>query len=230
VTGSGNPGVWGAAVADGTGARGTIDGTINSLGQNVPASGIGVLAEATDLVGGPPAATSIALSASNAGKGAGVKATSAEGTPILGVITNASNASAAVSGNTNGSGPAVRGSQTGTGYGLSSQIANSANSRPAVFGATNGSGSAVQGTQSGAVGSALYGQISNASNVSPAVRGAGSSSGRGAVFSGGAAQLRLVPGGSVPTSGQTGDLFVDSAGHLHYCKSGGSIASWVQLA
>jgi hypothetical protein len=50
------------------------------------------------------------------------------------------------------------------------------------------------------------------------------------MFSGGAAQLRLVPGGSVPASGQTGDLFVDAAGHLHYCKAGGSNASWIQLA
>jgi hypothetical protein len=50
------------------------------------------------------------------------------------------------------------------------------------------------------------------------------------MFSGGAAQLRLVPGASVPASGQTGDLFVDSAGHLHYCKAGGSTATWVKLA
>jgi hypothetical protein len=194
VTGNGNPGVWGAAIATGTGARGTIDGTINSLGKNVPASGIGVLAEASGLVGGPPAANSIALSATNAGKGTGVKATSASGTPIVGVITNAANAAPAVNGTTNGSGPAVR------------------------------------GTQSGGTGSALYGQISSAKNVSPAVRGAGSSSGRGGMFSGGAAQLRLVPGASVPASGQTGDLFVDSAGHLHYCKAGGSTATWVKLA
>jgi hypothetical protein len=230
VTGNGNPGVWGAAVASGIGARGTIDGTISSVGKNVPASGIGVLAEASGLVGGPPAANSIALSASNDGKGTGVKATSASGTPIHGEITNASNASPVVYGSTNGSGPAVKGSQTGAGYGAYSQIANAANSRPAVYGTTNGSGPAVQGTQSGATGSALYGQISNASNVSAGVRGAGSSSGRGGVFSGGAAQLRLIPGAGVPASGQTGDLFVDSAGHLHYCKAGGSTATWVQLA
>ena len=50
------------------------------------------------------------------------------------------------------------------------------------------------------------------------------------MFSGGAAQLRLVPGGTLPKSGTTGDLYVDSAGHLHYCKAGGSTATWVQLA
>ena len=52
----------------------------------------------------------------------------------------------------------------------------------------------------------------------------------GGQFAGGAAQLRLVPAGTRPTSGQTGDLFVDTNGHLHYCKAGGSTASWVQLA
>jgi hypothetical protein len=41
---------------------------------------------------------------------------------------------------------------------------------------------------------------------------------------------RLVPGGTVPTSGQTGDLFVDSSGHRHYCRTGGTTATWVQLA
>jgi hypothetical protein len=146
------------------------------------------------LVGGPPAANSIALSATNAGTGTGVKATSTSGTPILGVITNTSNASPAVSGTTSGSGPAVR------------------------------------GAQSGKPGSAISGQVSNAKNSSAAVLGTGSSVGRGGQFSGGVAQVRLVPAGALPTSGQTGDLFVDSAGHLHYCKAGGSTATWVQLA
>jgi hypothetical protein len=249
----------------GTGVQGTNPGTV--LGASTfPAQGVGVLAECTDGGAGPPAASSIALSARNDGSGMGVKATSASGIPIFGQITNsasawpvvyaATNASGpalkasqsgsgygvygeitntangqpAVYGATNGTGSAVRGSQRGTGYGVYSQIANTANSRPAVYGTTNGSGPAVEGAHSGANGSAVYARISNASNAAAAVRGVGSSGGRGGMFSGGAAQLRLVPGGSVPASGQTGDLFVDAAGHLHYCKAGGSNASWIQLA
>jgi hypothetical protein len=146
------------------------------------------------LVGGPPTANSIGLSATNAGKGVGVKATSTSGTPIVGAITNTANASPAVTGSTNGTGPAVR------------------------------------GTQSGKSGSAISGQVSNAKNNSAAVLGTGSSVGRGGQFSGGVAQIRLVPAGTLPGAGQTGDLFVDSAGHLHYCTAGGSTATWVQLA
>ena len=53
--------------------------------------------------------------------------------------------------------------------------------------------------------------------------------GRGVVAVGGKAQLRLVPSaaGSHPGSGSAGDLFVDSAGRLSFCKGGNN---WVLLA
>jgi hypothetical protein len=69
-----------------------------------------------------------------------------------------------------------------------------------------------------------------AGGAGAAISGTGSAMGRGGQFTGGAAQVRLVPGGTLPMSGQTGDLFVDSGGHLHYCRTGGSAATWVQLA
>jgi hypothetical protein len=229
VQGVGGPGVQG--VADGfglTGVQGTDPGTV--LGQSkFPAAGIGVLAECTDGGAGPPASTSVALSARNDGSGAGVKATSVSGIPVWAEISNSASAWPCVFATSTGSGPTVKGSQSGTGYGVYSEIANKANTQAAVYGTTNGTGPAVQGAHTGKSGSAVSGQVSNAKNAAAAVAGTGSSIGRGGQFAGGAAQLRLVPGGTRPTSGQTGDLFVDSGGHLHYCKHGGSTATWVQL-
>jgi hypothetical protein len=59
-----------------------------------------------------------------------------------------------------------------------------------------------------------------------------SPTGRGGVFKGGTAQLRLVPSAAVghPTKGQSGDLFVDSSGHLWFCKTGGNPAVWKQVS
>ena len=230
VEGVGGPGVQGRSDGYGlTGVQGTNPGTV--LGADkFPAQGIGVLAECTDGGGGPPAAASIALSARNDGSGIGVKATSASGIPVLAQISKAASPWPVVYATTNGSGPALKAAHSGTGYGTYSEITNTANTQPAVYAGTNGKGPAVRGDQKGTSGNAIVGKVSSSSNVSPAVLGTGSSKGRGGQFAGGAAQVRLVPGGTRPTSGQTGDLFVDSGGHLNYCKSGGSIASWVRLA
>jgi hypothetical protein len=53
--------------------------------------------------------------------------------------------------------------------------------------------------------------------------------GRGGQFSGGVAQLRLVPSSATshPVKGQLGDLFLDKTGRLWFCKGG---ASWKQIA
>jgi len=53
--------------------------------------------------------------------------------------------------------------------------------------------------------------------------------GRGGLFTGGKAQVRLVPGtaGTHPSGGSAGDLYVDSAHRLWFCKGSGK---WVQLA
>ena len=230
VEGVGGPGVQGTSDGYGlTGVQGTNPGTVLGASK-FPAQGIGVLAECTDGGAGPPAAGSIALSARNDGSGIGVKATSASGIPIMGQVSKAASPWPVVYATTNGSGPALKAAHSGTGYGTYSEITNTANTRPAVYGATNGTGAAVRGAQTGKSGNAIVGRVSSSSNVSPAIVGTGSPSGRGGQFAGGAAQVRLVPGGTRPKSGQTGDLFVDSSGHLNYCKSGGSAATWVQLA
>ena len=56
-----------------------------------------------------------------------------------------------------------------------------------------------------------------------------SDSGRGAYFYGPVAQVRLYPANrtSHPPSGSRGDLFVDSAGRLWFCKGG---STWHQVA
>jgi len=53
--------------------------------------------------------------------------------------------------------------------------------------------------------------------------------GRGGLFSGGKAQLRLVPSTAVthPAAGGAGDLFLDKGNRLWFCKGG---TSWVKLA
>jgi len=54
---------------------------------------------------------------------------------------------------------------------------------------------------------------------------------RGSVFSGTRAQIRLMPSeaSTHPKSGRRGDLFVDSAGRLWFCRSGGKAATWKQV-
>ena len=55
-----------------------------------------------------------------------------------------------------------------------------------------------------------------------------SGTGRGGRFSGRKAQVRLVPARSArPSSGQSGDLFVDAGRRLWFCKGG---TNWVRLA
>ncbi len=65
----------------------------------------------------------------------------------------------------------------------------------------------------------------------PGIRGA-SQLGRGGVFEGGLAAVRLAPSTAPthPRGGQVGDLMVDSAHRLWFCKRGGNPARWKQLA
>jgi hypothetical protein len=76
-------------------------------------------------------------------------------------------------------------------------------------------------------GPAFYG--STTSDSGTALLGLAGSKGRGARLRGGAAQLYLEPGtaASHPSSGQLGDLYLDRAGRLWFCKGG---TSWKQLA
>lgn len=56
-----------------------------------------------------------------------------------------------------------------------------------------------------------------------------SAAGRGGLFAGQLAQLRMAPSTATthPTSGATGDFFVDKSGRLWFCKGG---TTWKQLA
>jgi hypothetical protein len=122
----------------------------------------------------------------------------------IGGVTNGSGA--AFGGLATGVGPAVEATTWGTGTALLATISGKTNANAAVTASTNGTGAAVQGTATGA-------------------------SGRGAVFSGKAAQAKLVPGttASHPTSGQTGDLYVDASARLWFCTVGGTTATWKQV-
>jgi hypothetical protein len=65
------------------------------------------------------------------------------------------------------------------------------------------------------------------------VKGNGAGTGgRGGIFAGQSAQVKLSPGSlsSHPKSGQRGDLYADKVGRLWYCKTGGTKATWHQIA
>jgi hypothetical protein len=144
-------------------------------------------------------------------------ATNGTGPGLVGQITNPSNSSAAVAGVTNGTGSAfgalaagaataVNAQVWGTGSAVVANIAAPANSQAALTASTSGSGAAIQGTATG-------------------------TGSRGGVFGGVAAQVKLSPGaGSThPTSGQTGDLYLDSTARLWLCTVGATTATWRQL-
>ncbi len=104
----------------------------------------------------------------------------------------------------------------------------------------------------GGTGTPILGQIINPANTQPGDlghhqrhrrrcardrfrAGTGVSSkgtGRGAILAGGAAQAQFTPGNGTthPTSGQTGDFYVDSTARLWFCTVGGTTATWTQLA
>ena len=89
---------------------------------------------------------------------------------------------------------------------VSGQIFPATNNSAAVHGTTAGAGPGVQGTSAGGAGVIGEG----------AAKGV---SGRGGVFSGSAAQVRLIPSGAKThrKSGQSGDLFVDASRGLWFC-------------
>jgi hypothetical protein len=139
-----------------------------------------------------------------------------------------------------------------TGIGI--RGASKSTTRPATLGLGYGNGTGVQGhsgtggnvpappVKTGVVGSAnqdatavgVQGKsragagVKGTTTTGVAVKGSGGS-GRGGVFSGGTAQLKLVPSTATthPSIGALGDLFLDKNKRLWFCK-GGTI--WVKLA
>jgi len=141
-----------------------------------------------------------------------------------------------INGGPGGTGLTVSGnSVTGGTVGLAIS-ANGVNDSGGIV-ASSGSGTAVSGSSN--TGTAVAGNISNASSSADAVSGNTTGTGagvagtgaRGGDFTGSAATIRLRPAsGEHPASGEIGDLFVDSAGRLFYCRTGGTNATWVKLA
>jgi hypothetical protein len=146
------------------------------------------------------------VTSSNAAVGAAHNGISATG---VFVQSNAATNKPGVYGSTAGFGPGVFGGSYGTGIGVlgasetgaAGVRGNNFSSGPGVYGVNTGTGVGVWGA---------------------------SADSRGGWFSGGKAQVRLVPAaGAHPASGLAGDVFVDSAKRLWFCKGG---ANWVQLA
>lgn len=127
----------------------------------------------------------------------------------------------------NNSSPTISAHQIGVGHGVYSHIENASNASRALYGRTAG------------VGHAVLGSILNAQSAAAAAKattqGSGpglealSAKGVGATFEGKTAQVQLVPSSdsSHPSSGDPGQLFVDSAKRLWFCRGANN---WHQLA
>jgi hypothetical protein len=99
----------------------------------------------------------------------------------------------------------------GTGPGLLAQLRNRYNGSPAVAAHTAGTGPALEAMANSGSG------ISASSTTGPAAQ-----------LSSPVAHLRLKPGrAGHPAEGEAGDLFVDAAAHLWFCKEPGT---WARLA
>jgi len=153
------------------------------------------------------------------GDGPGVRAYAAPGArgPALQALTlEAHNAE-----------PTIESHQVGAGHGLYTHIENASNASRALYARTAGIGHALLG--------AIVNEQSAAAAARASTKGSGpgleavSAKGVGASFQGKAAQIELVPSSDAfhPASGTGGQLFVDSARRLWFCRGG---TQWQQLA
>ncbi len=209
-------------------------GTVGVIGAGSGATGIGIYA--TD---SPLNASAAAGSELCTGLGVWLQGATNENSAIyaqsdgLGdgisvLLTSPSNQQCAVNAVTAGSGPSgffadqtgLRGFLVpddnvqrpgGTGPGVLAQLRNRYNGSPAVAAHTVGTGPALEAMANSGSG------ISASSTTGPAVQ-----------LSSSVAHLRLKPGpAGHPAEGEAGDLFVDAAGHLWFCKDPGA---WTRLA
>ena len=212
VVGKGTVGVLGAGLNE-TGAG--IYATDSAINASAP-DGSGLCTGVAAWLQGP-ANESSAIYAQSDGLG--------DGLTVL--LTSPSNQQPAIRAVNEGSGPglfvtdgygikgflvtdnAVR-RTAGSGPGLVAQLTNPDNLSAAVAAHTVGPGPGLE-----------------ASATSGAAVSASSTTGPAAQFSSPVAQLRLKPGPSDhPKEGETGDFFVDAAGHLWFCKDPGT---WAKL-
>jgi hypothetical protein len=99
--------------------------------------------------------------------------------------------------------------------------------------ATNVNGT-ITGVNDGA-GIGVWGEHKNPAKAGIGVVGVGDTLGRGGQFTGGAANVHLVPGSAAthPTTGKAGDLYVDHGARLWYCQKASTVSTpavWKQLA
>lgn len=139
-----------------------------------------------------------------------------DGTAVL-AVSDAGRAIAASTTSATTTQDAVVLATAGLGRVLLATATNRSNDRGVVTGVSNGTGAAVWGTQA------------NPSATGAAVVGWAGAAGRGGRFKGGAAAINLAPstGASHPATGTTGDLVVDAARRLWFCRGG---SDWAQLA
>jgi len=178
---------------------------------------------------------------------AGVAGLSTSGPGVSGVSQGfsglASGAVAGVVGDTNASAVGVAGfSKSGAGV-LGRSIGASGLATGAVAGVVGDASTVVGVAGFSASGTGVLGHSATQNGVVAQSDSNGAaaifatsvaSKGRGGLFRGAddGAAISLVPASLAthPTSGQTGDLFVDSGGRLWYCKTGGSRGTWTALA
>ena len=129
-------------------------------------------------------------------------------------------------GTTNGTGSGVAGlTNSATGAGVSGISNAPGYYGVGVVGTQNSLGSGVVGKSTS--GNGVYGTTTNGIGVYGA-----STTARGGQFSGGPAQIRLVPGAAAthPASGKAGDIFVDSTARIWFCTVTSTItATWKQI-
>jgi hypothetical protein len=224
-SGSGGWGVYGNS-PDGTGVFGESAYTVG-VGA-ISLSGVGILGQITGSQP-PPSGTNVAI------YGTGSGTTPGSNSPLGKIgVQGVSDTNSGVRG-ASSSGYGVYGSSNS-----SKGVIGVSSTQPGVEGiSTSSYGCYGFSTSSiGVLGSSTnsYGIQATSTNYA-GVRAAGATdgiyatgtSGRGAQLNGGAAQLRLIPSGAAshPSSGQSGDFFIDSANSLFFCKGG---SSWIQLA
>ena len=208
VVGSGGHGLVGSGTAqDGWGVLGTDSG-INGSGGSSACGGV------TGLITNP-ANPNFAVQGQTAGVAAAMFAAvtnESSFAPALYTLNQGAGAGVLSTDLGGGSeGARAAGSRAGTGPGVVSEIRNTENRSAAIMASTAGPGHALDVQAS-----------------SGAALSASSTQGPGAQFASSVAQLRLTPGRTRhPESGQVGDLFVDVAGHLWFCRG---TTTWVKLA
>ncbi len=238
-------GVRGRATKGGTGVAGESETPTGVTGTS--GSGVGIDGKGGTIgVSGQGATRVIGVGSSVGVAGASDDGWAVSGGTITGTAVrgNSSGSGLGVSGTSSG-GTGVYGSSTG-GFGMyatsesGSGIFASAHAQgqPACLCVNYAQGTGVLGqsyrrTQSGRHLPGSGTGVSGESGSGIGVQGS-ASTGRGAVFSGGAAQLQLVPSTqkAPPAAGEQGDMFLDSSAKLWLCTAGSTAkaaAKWAHL-